>query len=123
MLAERLQTIHELFGQIPDTFINVWVKVALNDEAEIAELTDKSTATRNLFVKNISKIEDASLKKCALVLSPISVRELKETWWGSMRPIIHLSTPWLTRASKMDKVRHDPRAHAIQATQPLPNKT
>ena len=26
----------------------VWVKVALNDEAEIAELIDQTTATRNL---------------------------------------------------------------------------
>jgi hypothetical protein len=59
-LAERLQAIHELLGQIPDTLEDVWVKVALNDEAEIAELIDQITATRNPFDKKYSKVEDAA---------------------------------------------------------------
>ncbi len=58
--ARGLQAIHELFGQIPDTLEDVWVKVALNDEAEIAELIDQTTATRNPFDKKYSKVEDAA---------------------------------------------------------------
>ena len=81
VLAERLQAIHELFGQIPDTLEDVWVKVALNDEAEIAELIDQTTATRNPFDKKYSKVEDAAWETCASVLNPISVRELMETGW------------------------------------------
>jgi len=81
VLAERLQAIHELFGQIPDTLEDVWVKVALNDEAEIAELIDQTTATRNPFDKKYSKVEDAAWDTCASVLNPISVRELMETGW------------------------------------------
>jgi superfamily II DNA/RNA helicase len=81
VLAERLQAIHELFGQIPDTLEDVWVKVALNDEAEIAELIDQTTATRNPFDKKYSKVEDAAWETCASVLNPISVRELMESGW------------------------------------------
>jgi hypothetical protein len=80
-LAERLQAIHELFGQIPDTLEDVWVKVALNDEAEIAELIDQTTATRNPFDRKYSKVEDAAWETCSSVLNPISVRELMETGW------------------------------------------
>jgi hypothetical protein len=82
VLAERLQAIHELFGQIPDTLEDVWVKIALNDEAEIAELIDQTTATRNPFDKKYSKVEDAAWETCALVLNPITVRELMEMAWG-----------------------------------------
>ena len=32
VLADRLEAIHGLFGQIPDTLEDVWVQVALNDE-------------------------------------------------------------------------------------------
>jgi hypothetical protein len=55
--------------------------VALNDEAEIAELIDQTTATRNPFDRKYSKVEDAAWETCASVLNPISVRELMETGW------------------------------------------
>ena len=57
------------------------MKVALNDEAEIAELIDQTTATRNPFGK-YSKVEDAAWESCATVLNPISVRELMEAGWS-----------------------------------------
>lgn len=82
VLAERLQTIHELFGQIPDTLEYVWVKVALNDEAEIAEMIDQTTDTRNPFDREYSKVEDTPWETCPVVLNPFSVRELIETGWG-----------------------------------------
>ena len=44
MLAERLQAIHELLDQNPDTLEDRLVRVALYDEAEIAELIDQTTA-------------------------------------------------------------------------------
>ncbi len=77
-----MQAIHELFGQTPDSLEGAWVKVALNDEAEIAELIDQTTATRNPFDKKYSKAEDAAWETCASVLNPISVRERMETGWG-----------------------------------------
>jgi len=74
--------IHELFGQVPDTLEDLWVKVSLNDEGEIAELIAQTTATRNLFDKKYSKVEDTAWETCASALNPISVRELMETGWG-----------------------------------------
>ncbi len=61
---------------------DVWVKVALIDEAEVVELTDQTTATRNPFDKKYSKVEYADRETCAIVLNPISVRELMERGWG-----------------------------------------
>ena len=52
---------------------DVWAKVALNDEAEIAVLIDQTTATLNPFDKKNSKVEDAAWETCASVLNPISV--------------------------------------------------
>jgi len=76
-----LQAIHELFGQIPDTLEDVCVNVALIDQAEIAELIDQTTATRNPFDKKYSKVEDAAWESSPIVLNPISVRELMELGW------------------------------------------
>lgn len=59
VLADRLEAIHGLFGQIPDTLEDVWVQVALNDEAAANQLIDRSTATRNPFDAKYSKVEDA----------------------------------------------------------------
>jgi len=81
VLADRLQAIHDLFGQIPDTLEDVWVKVALKDEAEIAELIDQTTATRNPFDKKYSKVQSAEWENCSSVLNPITVRELMESGW------------------------------------------
>jgi len=59
----------------------VCVKAGLNDGAEIAELIDQTTATRNPFDKKYSKVEDAAWENCASVLNPITVRELMERGW------------------------------------------
>lgn len=82
VLAERLRAIHDLFGQIPDTLEDVWVKVALKDEAEIAHLIDQTTAIRNPFDRKYSKVEDAAWESCASVLNPVAGRELMKQGWS-----------------------------------------
>ena len=59
MLADRLESIHPLFGQIPDTLEDVWVKIALEGEQEARQLIDRSTATRHPFDAKYSRAEDA----------------------------------------------------------------
>lgn len=81
-LAELLQAMHELFDLIPDTPEDVWVKVDLNDEAEIAELVYQTTAYRNPFCKKYSKVEDAAWGTIPIVLNSISIRELMEIGLG-----------------------------------------
>jgi len=75
VLADRLEAIHGLFGQIPDTLEDVWVQVALNNEDQARQLIDRTTATRNPFDVKYSKVEDDDWERCSTVLDPIAVRE------------------------------------------------
>lgn len=81
VLADRLEAIHGLFGQIPDTLEDVWVQVALNDEQAARQLIDRTTATRNPFDVKYSKVEDADWETCASVLNPITVKEMLSQGW------------------------------------------
>lgn len=83
VLADRLEAIHELFGQIPDTLEDVWVQIALKDEAAAEQLIDRTTATRNPFDIKYSKVEDADWETCSAVLNKTSVRELMSSGWKS----------------------------------------
>ena len=81
VLADRLEAIHGLFGQIPDTLEDVWVQVAMKDEAAAHQLIDRTTATRNPFDAKYSKVADADWETCASVLEPQSVKELLSRSW------------------------------------------
>jgi hypothetical protein len=81
VLADRLEAIHSLFGQIPDTLEDVWVQLALDGEAEVRQLIDRTVATRNPFDAKYSKVEDADWETCALVLDPRAVREQLSKGW------------------------------------------
>jgi hypothetical protein len=81
VLADRLEAIHGLFGQIPDTLEDVWVQVALNDEQAANLLIDRTVATRNPFDVKYSRVEDADWETSPLVLDPISVKEMLSIGW------------------------------------------
>ena len=81
VLADRLEAIHGLFGQIPDTLEDVWVKVALNDEQAARQLIDRTTATRNPFDVKYSRVEDADWETCTSVLNKQSMKELLSKGW------------------------------------------
>lgn len=81
VLADRLEAIHDLFGQIPDTLEDVWVQVALNNEQAANQLIDRTTATRNPFDAKYSKVEDANWETCASVLNGLSMKELLSRSW------------------------------------------
>jgi hypothetical protein len=81
VLADRLEAIHGLFGQIPDTLEDVWVQVALNDEQAANLLIDRTAATRNPFDVKYSRVEDADWETSPLVLDPISVKEMLSLGW------------------------------------------
>jgi len=81
VLANRLQAIHGLFGQIPDTLEDVWVHVALNDEQAARQLIDRTSRTRNPFDIKYSKVDDADWETCASVLNVLSTKELLSRGW------------------------------------------
>ena len=84
VLADRLESmesIHQLFGQIPDTLEDVWVKIALDEEQEAHQLIDRAAATRNPFDAKYSEVEDADWESCSLVLDPQTVKEQLSRGW------------------------------------------
>jgi len=81
VLADRLEAIHNLFGQIPDTLEDIWIKVALHDEDAARQLIDRTTATRNPFDIKYSKVEDSDWETCAQVINPVLVQELMRKRW------------------------------------------
>lgn len=81
VLADRLEAIHDLFGQIPDTLEDVWVQIALNDAEAANQLIDRTTATKSPFDKKYSKVEDADWETCASVLNGESMKELLSRGW------------------------------------------
>lgn len=83
VLADRLQAIHELFGQIPDTLEDVWVQVALKNEEEAKSLIDTTSNARNPFDIKYSKVEDSDWETGEQVIDPITVKELFSKGWRS----------------------------------------
>ena len=81
VLADRLESIHQLFGQIPDTLEDVWVRIALQDEQEARRLIDRTAATQNPFDAKYSVVEDADWETCSVVLDPSAVREQLSCGW------------------------------------------
>ena len=81
VLADRLEAIHELFGQIPDTLEDVWVRIAQHDEAAARQLIDRTAVTRNPFDVKYSKVEDADWETCASVLNKVTVKEILSVGW------------------------------------------
>jgi Helicase conserved C-terminal domain/PLD-like domain/SNF2-related domain len=81
VLADRLEAIHGLFGQIPDTLEDVWVHIANNDEQAARQLIDRTSATRNPFDIKYSKVEDADWETCSSVLNTVSMKELLSRKW------------------------------------------
>jgi len=82
LLSSRLEAIHTLFGQIPDTLKDVWVQLAEHDEAKARELIDRTTATKNPFDVKYSKVEDAQWESCTTVLNAFSTGELLRKPWA-----------------------------------------
>jgi len=83
VLADRLEAIHDLFGQIPDTLEDVWVQIALKDEEKANQLIDRTTITRNPFDEKYSKVEDANWEACTKVVNPITVKEILSKGWNN----------------------------------------
>ena len=79
--ADRLEAIHRLFGQIPDTLEEVWVQVALAGEEEALQLIDRTSVTRNPFDAKYSKVENADWETCPLVLDQQMVKEQLSRGW------------------------------------------
>ncbi len=80
-LADRLEAIHGLFGQIPDTLEDVWVQVALNDEAAARRLINRASQARNPFDIKYNKVEDDDWESVTTVIRPEAIRNVLRSPW------------------------------------------
>jgi len=80
LLSERLQSIFELFGQIPDVLEDVWVKAALGD-IETAKRIIDAVPKKHPFELKYHRIEKVDWESCTGVLDPLAVREQLSKQW------------------------------------------
>jgi hypothetical protein len=80
MLSTRLQAIHDLFGQLPDTLEDVGVNVALRDEARAREIIDAVPASHP-FELRYDRIEKVDWESRARVLDRESQLEALRVGW------------------------------------------
>ncbi len=81
MLSSRLETIHNIFGQIPDTLEDVWIDVAIGEKEE-AERRINAVPEDNPFVNRYNTVvEDIDWESCTKVLKMSDVnKELSKGW-------------------------------------------
>ena len=80
VLAQRLQNIHNIFGQIPDTLEDIWILVAKdNDEAAYKKID--TVPKVHPFEFRWERIEEVDWETCYKVLEEDSqLDELKKSW-------------------------------------------
>ena len=81
-LSDRLKSIHEIFGQIPEVLEDVWIAMAQHDEKRAEEAINKIPKKHPFELKyelNIPKTED--WQSCTFVLDKTEkLKELMKGW-------------------------------------------
>ncbi|MHB1453406.1 MAG: phospholipase D-like domain-containing anti-phage protein [Saccharofermentanales bacterium] len=81
-LSERLKSIHDIFGQIPEVLKDVWIAIAQNDEQRALDAIYKVPKKHPFELKyeqNIPKTED--WQACSFVLDKTEkLKELMKGW-------------------------------------------
>ena len=82
LLSERLENISRLFGQLPDTLEDVWVRVALG-EIEAAKQTIDAVPEEHPFALRYREVRPMDWESCARVLDDDARRRsLTRGWQG-----------------------------------------
>ena len=80
-MGDRLQAIHDIFGQIPDTLEGAWVKVALGEKLEARKMIDTAETVKHPFDAKYSVVHDAKWEDCPVVINPVGMLELLSRGW------------------------------------------
>lgn len=80
LLSDRLEAIHQIFGQIPDVLEDVWIEVATG-EVEGAKQTIGAVPKQHPFNLKYHKVEKVACESCAQVLDATEQRNhLLQGW-------------------------------------------
>ena len=80
-LSERLKHISDVFGQVPDTLEDAWIKIALGEEEEAMKLIDEVPEKHpfeNRYNKDVKHIDWES---CSKVLDNVEKRRFLKKGW------------------------------------------
>ena len=82
VLSERLEDIFDMFGQIPDTLEDVWIDIALNNEAQAKERINEMPASNPFTLKyETMPIGTEDWESCEIVLDKQDkMKQLMKGW-------------------------------------------
>jgi len=80
LLSQRLNNIHQMFGQIPDILEDVWVEVAEGREAKAREIIN-AVPERNPFEIRYDRISNVDFETCSTVLNEVERLEILGRGW------------------------------------------
>lgn len=80
LLSERLESVSRLFGQLPDTLEDVWIKVAAG-EMEKAKQTIDRVPKKHPFQLRYHEVGKVDWESCAKVLEAGVKRDVLTRGW------------------------------------------
>jgi len=81
LLSSRLESIRDMFGQIPDVLEDVWVDVAKGEMAEAERHINEVEDIQHPFDERYSKIQDINWDSCKTVLSSSDIKDHMMMKW------------------------------------------
>ena len=80
LLSMRLENIREIFGQLPDTLMDVWISVAEGDTARALRTID-AVPQQHPFSLRYHRLEAVPWEACAQVLNQTDKKHLLQRAW------------------------------------------
>ena len=81
MLSERLESIHDMFGQIPDILEDVWIDVALNNIEEANRIIDEVPKYHPFQLRYEKCVGKVNWEECTEVLDKVEKRKYLMNPW------------------------------------------
>lgn len=81
LLSNRLESIRDMFGQIPDILEDVWVDVAKGEIAEAKKHINEVQNIKHPFNERYSKVKDIDWDTCTTVLSSSDIKDHMMMKW------------------------------------------
>ena len=85
ILSERLENIHNLFGQIPDILQDVWIDVALNDIEKAKEKIDAVPKKHPFDLRYQTCVGEIDWESCSKVLDVDEKRKYLMNGWEAKK--------------------------------------
>ena len=80
-LSQRLKHISDIFGQVPDTLEDVWIKIALGREEEAMKLIDEVPDKHPFENRYNRDVKHIDWESCSKVLDNIEKRQFLKKGW------------------------------------------